>query len=121
MRQLPEFVDYCLERMSFIRGLNIHAMFGGYSIYQDDYIFAIIVKGTLYFKVDIVVQGDFVERGLLPFNYVARGKLVTLQYFEAPPEVFEESDTMRDWVRKALDASIRQSSHSPSPSLGDGT
>ncbi len=116
MMRHPEFLDYVLEQMSFIRGLHVRAMFGGYGIYQDDLIFAIIVKDVLYLKTDAVVQRDFDEKGLLPFTYVAKGKFVSINYFEAPPEVFEEPNSMREWVEKALDASIRQRSHSPNKS-----
>ena len=113
MMRHPEFLDYVVEQMSFIRGLHVRAMFGGYSVYQDDLIFAIIVKDVLYLNTDAVVQRDFDEKGLLPFTYVAKGKTVSMQYFEAPPEVFEEPNSMRKWVEKALGASIRQRSHSP--------
>jgi len=116
MMRYPEFLDYVLEQMSFIRGLHVRAMFGGYSIYQDDLIFAIIVKDVLYLKTDAVVQSDFDEKGLLPFTYVAKGKFVSIQYLEAPPKEFEEPNSMREWVEKALDASIRQRSHSPNKS-----
>lgn len=113
MMRHPEFLDYVVEQMSFIRGLHVRAMFGGYSVYQDDLMFAIIVKDVLYLKTDAVVQRDFDEKGLLPFTYVTLGKSVTMQYFEAPPEVFEVPNSMREWVEKALCASIRQRSHSP--------
>lgn len=109
----PEFLDYVVEQMSFIRGLHVRAMFGGYSVYQNDLIFAIIVKDVLYLKTDAVIQRDFDEKGLLPFTYVAQGKFVSMQYFEAPPDVFEEPNSMRNWVEKALGASIKQRSHSP--------
>jgi len=108
-----EFVDYVLEQMAFVQGLHVRVMFGGCSLYQDDLIFAIIVKDALYFKSDAVIQCDFEKKCLQPFIYVAQGKPVTMQYFEVPPEVFEEPDSMHDWVKKALGASIRQSSHSP--------
>lgn len=92
-------------------------MFGGYGLYQDDHIFAIIVKDTLYLKSDAIVQRDFEEKCLQPFSYVAQGKSVTLRYFEAPPEVFEVSESMRIWVEKALGASIRQNSPSPNKTV----
>lgn len=82
-------------------------MFGGYGVYQRDRIFAIIVDERLYFKVDSITRGEFEAKGLSPFTYVARGKTVTMQYFETPPEVFEEPEAMRSWAHKALDAATR--------------
>jgi DNA transformation protein len=107
-RHSSEFVDFVLEQMAFVQGLQVRKMFGGYGLYQDDHIFAIIVKDTLYLKSDAIVQRDFEEKCLQPFYYVAQGKSVTLRYFEAPSEVFEAPDSMRNWVEKALGASIRQ-------------
>ncbi|MBI3779325.1 MAG: TfoX/Sxy family protein [Gammaproteobacteria bacterium] len=93
--------------MSFIEGLRVRAMFGGYGVYRDYRIFAIIVDDRLYFKADSATRGEFEAKGLSPFTYVARGKSVTMQYFEAPPEVFEEPDAMRSWVQKAYEAAVR--------------
>lgn len=113
IKRRPEFLDYVLEQMSFIQGLHVRAMFGGYGVYCADHIFAIIVKDTLYLKSDAAVQHEFDEKGLQPLTYMAQGKSVIMQYFEAPPEVFEEPDATRVWVEMALAASIRQRSHSP--------
>jgi len=102
-----EFVEFVTEQMSFIGGLRVRAMFGGYGVYRDDCIFAIIVDDRLYFKADSITRCEFEAKGLSPFTYVARGKSVTMQYFEAPPEVFDEPETMRSWVQKAYGASVR--------------
>ena len=108
MSRRSEFVEFVTEQMSFIGGLRVRAMFGGYGVYQDDCIFAIIGDDRLYFKVDPITRAEFEAKGLSPFTYVARGKSVTMQYFEAPPEVFEEPETMRSWVQKAYGAAVHQ-------------
>jgi DNA transformation protein len=107
MSRRSEFVEFVTEQMSFVGGLRVRAMFGGYGVYRDDRIFAIIVDDRLYFKADSITRAEFEEKGLSPFTYVARGKPVTMQYFEAPPEVFEEPEAMRSWVQKALRVAIR--------------
>ena len=107
MSRSSEFVEFVTEQMSFVGGLRVRAMFGGYGVYRDDRIFAIIVDDRLYFKADSITRAEFEEKGLSPFTYVARGKPVTMQYFEAPPEVFEEPEAMRSWVQKALRVAIR--------------
>ena len=107
MSRSGEFVDFVMEQMSFVDGLRVRAMFGGHSVYQNDCIFAIIADDTLYFKVDAVTRGEFEAKGLRPFTYVARDKIATMQYFEAPPEVFEEPVAMRSWVQKAYEAALR--------------
>ncbi len=107
MSRSSEFVEYVIEQMAPIGRLRVRAMFGGYGIYLDDYFFAIIVDDRLYFKADSTTRGEFEAKGLSPFSYMARGKLVTMKYFEALPEVFEEPEAMHLWVQKAYGAAIR--------------
>ena len=107
MSRSGEFVKFVIEQMSFIGGLRVRAMFGGYGAYQNNRIVAIIVDDRLYFKADSVTRGEFEAKGLSPFTYIARGKSVTMQYFEAPPEVFEEAEAMRRWAQKAYGAAVR--------------
>lgn len=107
MSQYGEFVEFVIDQMSFIKGLRVRGMFGGLGVYQDDCIIAIIGDDRLYFKADETTRGEFEAKGLEPFTYRARGRSVTMKYFEAPPEVFEDIDAMRSWAQKAYAAAIR--------------
>lgn len=107
MSRSREFVEFVLEQMTPFGRARARAMFGGYGIYMDDRIFAIIVDDRLYFKADAATRSEFAVKGLGPFTYVVRGKSVTMPYFEAPPEVFEEPDSMRHWVQLAYAAAGR--------------
>lgn len=109
MPRRSEFLELVLEQLATVGRLRARAMFGGYGIYRDDRIFAIIADGRLFFKADEAVRGDFEARGLAPFTYIARGKTVTMQYFEAPPDVFDDAEAMRHWAGKALGAAARSS------------
>jgi DNA transformation protein len=102
-----EFVEFVIEQMSFINGLRVRAMFSGHGVYQDDYMFALIIDDQLYFKADATTRGVYEAQGLKPFTYMARGKQVSVNYFEAPAEVFDEIDAMHFWVNKALTAAIK--------------
>jgi len=104
MPRSREFVEFVLEQMAPFGRVRARAMFGGFGIYRDEHIFAIIVDDRLYFKTDAATRGEFEAKGLGPFTYIMRGKPVTMPYFEAPPEVFEEPDTMCHWARLAYDA-----------------
>lgn len=101
MPRSREFVQFVLEQMAPFGRVRARAMFGGFGIYRDECMFAIIVDDRLYFKTDAATRGEFEARGLGPFTYVMRGKPVTMSYFEAPPEVFEEPDTMQHWAQMA--------------------
>jgi DNA transformation protein len=107
MPRSREFVEFVLEQMALFGRVRARAMFGGFGIYRDDRIFAIIIDDRLYFKTDAATRGEFEAKGLGPFTYVMRGRSVTMPYFEAPPEVFEEPETMRRWAQLAYAAAGR--------------
>jgi DNA transformation protein len=102
-----EFLDFVLEQMSQLRGLHSRSMFGGFGIYQGDLFFALIADDRLYLKTDAVNRADFVARGLGPFVYGANGKTASMQYYEVPPEVYEDLDSMRLWAEKGIAAAQR--------------
>ncbi|MDP1708138.1 MAG: TfoX/Sxy family protein [Gammaproteobacteria bacterium] len=102
-----EFVEFVLEQLAPLGSVSARAMFGGHGIYQRDTIFALILEDRLYFKVDDLNRAEFTERGLGPFTYTARGKLTTMKYYEAPPEVFEEPEAMLSWAQQAINAALR--------------
>jgi DNA transformation protein len=110
MTRRSEFVEFVLELLTPLGAVRARAMFGGFGIYRGDNFFAIIVDDKLYFKTDNVTRGEFAERGLPPFTYATRGKTITMQYYEAPPEVFEESETMQYWAGQAVGAALRAKS-----------
>ena len=97
-----EFVELVLEQLTSLGDVRVRAMFGGFGIYQGEVFFAIIVDDRLYFKTDHVTCAEYQALGLLPFRYTARGKTITMQYYEAPPEVFEDMAVMRRWAQQAI-------------------
>jgi DNA transformation protein and related proteins len=107
MPKTTDFVDFVIEQLAPLGGVRVKSMFGGFGIYLDDLMFAIIVKDSLYFKADAATCPDFTALGLQPFSYSARGKTVTMQYYEAPPEVFESPPAMSEWARRAVGAALR--------------
>lgn len=100
------FVNHVLDQLAFVPGLQARAMFGGHGLYQDGVIFAIIANDTLYLKANDATRRDFEAAGLSPFSYTAKGRTMTMQYYEAPAEAFENPEVMHAWVDRALDAAL---------------
>lgn len=107
MARQSEFIEFVLELLTPLGGVRARAMFGGHGIYRGELMFAIIVDDRMYFKADADTRKTFTKLGLAPFTYVARGKTQTLQYYEAPPEVFEEPEAMLKWARQAIDTALK--------------
>jgi DNA transformation protein and related proteins len=88
-------------------------MFGGIYIYCDDLFIATVHDNVLYFKANAATAPDFVARGLQIFSYPKEGGVATLQYYQAPPEVFKGAATMRLWADKALEAARQDAAAKP--------
>jgi len=88
-----------------IAGVSSKPMFGGYGIYKDGVIFAIIADGALFFKVDEINRADFEKHESKPFVYKGKGKPIKMSYLELPAEVMEDREEMIRWVDKAAMAS----------------
>lgn len=109
------FADFVLEQMAGVSGVGKRAMFGGFGIYRDGLMFALVADEGLYFKANDHLSEDFIALGLLPFAYQSKGKTVTLKYYRAPESVFEDSDQMRHWAEKAYRCALRSAESTAKP------
>ena len=92
-------------------------MFGGHGIYRDNLMFGIVADEILYFKVDDINREDYIERKLEPFSYQKQGRLLTISYYQAPEEVFEDLDEMCIWAEKAYSAALRSAAKKNRPRI----
>ena len=102
-----EFVTHVLDLLEPLGPVTARRMFGGYGIYLDGTMFALVADDTLYLKVDDTSRGEFVAAGLEPFRYSKKGKSYQMSYHAAPEDALEEAELLRDWARKAVDAAFR--------------
>ena len=84
-------------------------MFGGYCLYCDAVVFALVADGALYLKADDLNRNAFQERGLKPFKPFP-DKDEIMSYYEAPPEIFEDPDQLQQWCGGAVEAGRRAQS-----------
>lgn len=129
MRRDDGFHNYVVHDLLGRRpGITSRAMFGGWGIYSDGVIFAIIVDGELFFKVDEASRRVFEAQGSRQFTYTSRSrpKPVAMPYWLVPEGVMEDADLFDDWIARAIRATrnsgkretlsgIRQGKSSVSP------
>lgn len=101
------FADYVVECMAAFAPVAARRMFGGYGIYREGLMFALIADDQLYFKADGLSKERFIRQGLRPFTYVAKARAVSLGYYEAPPDVFDEPGAMAEWASVAFESALR--------------
>ncbi|RPJ38002.1 MAG: TfoX family protein [Deltaproteobacteria bacterium] len=110
MPKKNEFVEYLLDLLADFGPVEAKAMFGGYGIYKQNRMFAIVIDDTLYLKTDEKTNAGFEARGLKPFTYQRNHRKISLSYRQAPEEALEDSRAMRYWAEKAYAAALRASS-----------
>lgn len=102
-----EFVDYVLEIMSHWATVNSRKMFGGYGLYREGLMFALIADEALYFKTDAASVAQFERSGSLPFVYQSATRSVQMPYWSAPAESLESPAEMREWCQLAYASALR--------------
>ena len=96
------FRDFVLDQLGALPDVRAKAMFGAHGIYCGENFFAILDEGRLFFKTDATNAADYAARGMAPFAYEARGKVLTMSYHEVPPEILEQPTELAAWARKAI-------------------
>ena len=108
-----EFVTHLLDLLEPLGPVSAKRMFGGYGIYLDRTMFALVAGDTLYLKVDEDSRAEFEAAGLEPFRYAKGRKSVEMSYHAAPEEALENAEVMREWAHKAVDAAMRAARAGP--------
>jgi DNA transformation protein and related proteins len=106
---IPDFVTYCCELLSAVGRVSPRRMFGGYSFYADDVIFAVFIWDELYLRVDPETKPLFERAGGKPFRYESKtaGKFAEMPYWTAPETAMESPSEMAHWARLAFAAANR--------------
>lgn len=100
------FVEFCIEQFSSLGRIDSRYLFGGWCLYCDGTVFALIASGALYLKGDANNIPQFEARGLQAFQPFP-DKPDTMKYFQAPPEIFEDEEALRHWCGGAIAAGRR--------------
>ncbi len=101
-------MEYLLELLEPFGEVSARRMFGGYGLYHDDVMFALVASDTLYLKTDDANRSQFEDRGLEPFRYQRKGdRVAVMSYYAAPAEALDDGEALCAWARNALDAALR--------------
>jgi DNA transformation protein len=106
------FKEFVLDQLSALPDVRARAMFGAHGLYSGEHFFGIVDEGRLFFKTDAQSQADYATRGMGPFTYESKGRVLTMSYHEVPPDVLEQPQELAVWARRAK-ATAASSKKSP--------
>lgn len=104
---MPEQLAYLQDLLALWGRINAKRIFGGYGIYRDGCMFALLFKSALYLKVDSNSQSRFDAHALPAFTYERAGKQIALSYRLAPDAFWDEPATATEWSQRSWEAAIR--------------
>lgn len=103
----PALVDHSLDLLLPLGPVRARAMFGGYGLYLDDLMFALIAFDELYFKTDAQSEAAFEAAGGKPFVYEGKSKPVKMSYWTLPDAAMEDPESLLPWAERAVSAARR--------------
>ena len=94
------YLEFVIEWLAPLGAITSRSMMGGFVLYCDGAVFALIADNTLYLKVDDLTRPRFEALGLAAFRPFD-GQTQTMQYYPPPAEFFEDPGAMAEWGRDA--------------------
>lgn len=105
---MSDFVAYLQDLFCEFGDVRSRKMFGGYGLYHEGIMFALVADDTLFLKVDPNTAESFKSRGLPQFSYRKGSNNVNLSYYMAPTEALDDPAEMRQWATLAFESARRQ-------------
>ena len=98
---MSEFTDYLHEVFNQFGSIQARRMFGGYGIYHEGLMFALVADEVLYLKADEALARQFKAKGLPQFEYRKGNKMIKVSYYAAPADALEDAEEMARWAHAA--------------------
>ncbi|HVR82237.1 MAG TPA: TfoX/Sxy family protein [Luteimonas sp.] len=104
-----DFISHLQDLFADFGAVSARAMFGGYGLYHEGVMIAVVFDDGLYLKADAQTQALFEAEGCAPFVYTQTAKPLTMSYWSAPEAAMDSPQAMLPWARLALAAALRKS------------
>lgn len=102
------FIDYAKDLFGPFGEIVVRRMFGGAGVYCDDLFFAVLDEDVVYLKADDDNRAEFERAGALPFTFESKESgTVSMSYYAAPADFYDDPDETRRWTALALDSARR--------------
>ena len=94
-----DYADYVVEKLSGLGAVHSRAMFGGYGIFHEGLMFALISEGVLYFKVDDSNREMYEKAGSHVFPH-------GISYWAVPDDVLEDNEKLYEWAAISMNIAL---------------
>lgn len=108
MKKQSGFIEFLDEVFEEFGPIEVPKMFGGFGVYHDGTMFALVANDVLYFKADETTKQHFELMGLPQFEYDRNGKNIKMSYYRAPEEIFDDREKAALWARRSYKVAVKQ-------------
>ena len=103
-----DFVREVLDLLAQFSEVSSRKMFGGYGIFHEGLMIALIADNELFLKADKQSVHFFEDSDCPAFGYSkSDGKQYKMSYYRAPEAFFEDPEQTLRWSQLAQDAAFR--------------
>lgn len=107
-------IDWLADELAEIGQVSSRRMMGGFTVYLDGTVFAILADGEIWFKADADSDAIWEEAGCERFTFtMGEGRTGSMNYRRAPAEAYDDGDALRRWAALALAAGHRAPARKP--------
>lgn len=88
------FLQLSVDFFASLGNIKSRSMFGGFGIFCDDVMFALVVENQLHLRAANQNEEAFKKLGMQPYSYTKRGFPVVTKYYVVPASWWETSQLM---------------------------
>ncbi|MGL5335331.1 MAG: TfoX/Sxy family DNA transformation protein [Enterovibrio sp.] len=100
------FLQNTLKFFSDFGDIKSRSMFGGFGIFCNDTMFALVVNDALHLRATSHNEAQFKAFGMEPYRYSKRGFPVVTKYFAIPESWWQQSEMLLEQAKQVLDIAV---------------
>lgn len=101
------FLQQAVEFFASFGEIKSRSMFGGFGIFCDDAMFALVVNDELHLRAANQNEEEFKSLGMQPYCYSKRGFPVVTKYYAIPSAWWENKETLVSHAKLALEIAVK--------------
>lgn len=101
MRDDDSFLAFVLDALRPWGSIVVRRMFGASGLFRDGGMVGFVHDDTLYLKVGEANRAAFEAAGSRPFVYEAKGRSMTMSFWNAPEAAMDDEEALRAVVAGA--------------------
>ncbi|MDP3935387.1 MAG: TfoX/Sxy family protein [Alphaproteobacteria bacterium] len=110
---MPLTIADVIRALSPFGDITERRMFGGYGIYKEGVIIALMDEASLFFKSTPTTEPFYQSFGSFPFVYEGKDRPVKMSYWQVPQTVLNNPTILKKWVETAYHSSIESKTKKP--------